>query len=117
MTTSRKRISEATRRDVFRKFNGCCAYCGNTLFYSDMQVDHVTPVHRGGTNDPSNLVPSCRSCNYYKGTRTVEEFRSELENLIPRLRGYFLFRLAQKYGLAEAKIKQIKFYFEEVKEC
>lgn len=36
-----------------------CWICGNP---SDT-VDHILPLSRGGTNDPANLAPACRSCN------------------------------------------------------
>ena len=28
-----------------------------------LEVDHVVPVCKGGTNDPSNLVAACFRCN------------------------------------------------------
>jgi 5-methylcytosine-specific restriction endonuclease McrA len=31
------------------------------------QADHLRPVSRGGTNDLSNLVGSCRHCNEARG--------------------------------------------------
>lgn len=38
-----------------------------------MHIDHVIPVSRGGSNDPSNLVCACGVCNRYKGNRTPDE--------------------------------------------
>jgi hypothetical protein len=39
--------------------------------------DHVVPWHLGGTNDPDNLVSSCGTCNYMKGSCTIEELNLE----------------------------------------
>lgn len=39
-----------------------CAYCGQPAD----TADHVTPVEHGGTNDPTNIVAACRSCNSKK---------------------------------------------------
>lgn len=44
--------------------------------------DHLIPVSRGGTNDPDNIVVSCRSCNRSKGDRLhwigpIERWRRE----------------------------------------
>lgn len=33
-------ISKKTREEVYRKYDGHCAYCGREIAYKDMQVDH-----------------------------------------------------------------------------
>lgn len=110
----RKPISKALRHTVYKKYGGRCAYCGNDIEYDAMQVDHLYSVYRGGTNDIGNLMPSCRMCNFYKNTYTLEEFRRQLGLLKGRLEKDFTYRLALKYGLIEEKEVDIHFYFEEV---
>lgn len=44
-----------------------CVYCGVEAG-EEMTVDHVIPKRYGGTDQPSNLVPACRSCNSAKHT-------------------------------------------------
>ncbi len=34
---------------------------------ADLTADHIIPVVRGGTNDPSNYRVLCRSCNSSRG--------------------------------------------------
>jgi 5-methylcytosine-specific restriction endonuclease McrA len=53
-----------------------CYICGQPidlkLHYLDPmagQVDHIVPVIRGGTDNPSNLAPSHRHCNLDKGVK------------------------------------------------
>ena len=106
-------ISKKIREEVYRKYDGHCAYCGREIAYKDMQVDHVISVYgKDGSNDLDNLMPTCRMCNFYKSTFTLEEFRKQLETLHERLRKPFIYRLALKYGLVEENRKKIKFYFE-----
>ena len=67
------------REAVYDKTNGHCYYCGVVLVVgkkgaNQFQIDHMTPVRRGGTEDLDNLVPSCRACNCSKGPMTAEEF-------------------------------------------
>lgn len=64
------------RAIVWGKTDGRCWYCGNlTNPFRDFHVDHTVPRSRGGTDDLSNLVPSCAACNLAKAARTLEEFR------------------------------------------
>jgi 5-methylcytosine-specific restriction endonuclease McrA len=49
-------------------------------------VDHVIPAVLGGSNDPSNLITLCRSCNSSKGITVPEElqqaFRKRIEKAL-----------------------------------
>lgn len=116
----RKPIPKQKRLDVYNKYNGHCAYCGCELEYKDMQVDHIESVYvselfnRNINNDISNLMPTCRMCNFYKSTGDIEYLRRQLENVLMRnVRRPFDYRLALKYGFVSEHIKPVKFYFEE----
>lgn len=65
-----------TRREVFRRDNFTCQYCGRKL--GDLTIDHVVPRHMGGKHTWSNVVTACAACNHHKGGRTVEEARMRL---------------------------------------
>lgn len=60
------------REYVLEKHGRCCACCGVTDV--PLNLDHVVPRARGGSNRPSNIVPACIPCNDDKGARPVEEF-------------------------------------------
>jgi hypothetical protein len=56
----------AKTRKEFDRYKGMpCVICGRP---SDT-IDHIIPISRGGTNDPSNLQPMCHWCNSTKGTK------------------------------------------------
>lgn len=59
--------------DMYREQSGRCFYCEAALD-GVFEVDHMTPVARGGNNEDSNLVLACFPCNRSKGTKTAEEF-------------------------------------------
>jgi 5-methylcytosine-specific restriction endonuclease McrA len=61
-----------SRQYVFEKFGRHCVYCGAVDV--PLNLDHVVPRSRGGSNRVSNLVPACIRCNEAKGNRPVEEF-------------------------------------------
>lgn len=116
----RKPIPKQIRLQVYNKCNGHCAYCGCELEYNDMQVDHIDSVYvaemqgRKVNDTVDNYMPACRMCNYYKSSSTLEQFRTNLtELLMPNVRRPFDYRLAVKYGLVVETVKPVKFYFEE----
>lgn len=47
--------------------NDPCVYCGAAA----SEVDHITPVSRGGDGQWSNLAPACRTCNAAKCDRSL----------------------------------------------
>ena len=53
--------------------NGRCSYCGKVR---KLTADHRIPLCRGGSNDISNIIPACQSCNSRKRHRTEAEFRA-----------------------------------------
>ena len=114
MSNKRKALTRATRKLVYKKYGGHCAYCGKQIPYEEMQVDHVQPIYRGGTNDVDNLLPSCHPCNFYKDSMELEEFRKRLQG-IPQLlmEQDFSYRMAVAHGLICRDRRKVKFYFEE----
>ncbi len=54
-----------------------CSYCGASL-NEQGEIDHKTPLSRGGSNWPSNLTLACLTCNRDKHSKTEEEFRTWL---------------------------------------
>ena len=102
------------RRDIYNKYNGHCAYCGKKIEYDDMTIDHLTAQSKGGTNELDNTIPSCQLCNNQKADRTVEEFRSFLENIVDVLDENKQYRLALRYKkIAVVRRSPIIFYFEQ----
>jgi 5-methylcytosine-specific restriction endonuclease McrA len=67
-----------TKREVFRRDNYTCQYCGRQTAH--LTIDHVTPRHRGGQHRWDNLVAACPNCNRRKGGRTVAEANMALRH-------------------------------------
>lgn len=108
-------LSKNIRRQVYGKCGGHCAYCGKAIDYKDMQVDHIHAQYKGGTDDINNLMPSCRACNFRKGTLTIEQFRREIKDQCHTLfERSFQARMSIAYGLIERVDKPIVFYFERI---
>lgn len=59
--------------EKFERMGNVCFYCGEGR---PLTIDHDIPLSRGGTDDISNILPSCRSCNSRKNKKTAVEFLS-----------------------------------------
>ena len=57
---------------VLRKWQHRCVYCGARDV--PLQIEHIVPKARGGTDRPSNLTLACGPCNLRKGKQTATEF-------------------------------------------
>lgn len=69
----RKPIGKRVRFEIFKRDGFRCQYCGAHPPAVILQVDHITPVAEGGTNDTDNLVTSCAPCNLGKGARLLSD--------------------------------------------
>jgi 5-methylcytosine-specific restriction endonuclease McrA len=60
------------REYLLEKFNRTCVYCG--VRDVPMEVEHIVPKTRDGSNRVSNLTLSCQPCNQKKNDQTAAEF-------------------------------------------
>ena len=112
--SKRIRLSKADREAIYDMYAGHCAYCGEKITLKDMQVDHMQPLRKGGADELSNMVPACRSCNHYKSTLTVDQFREYLSRIHSRLlRDSVAYRVAERFGIVKYHPDPIVFYFEK----
>lgn len=69
----RKVIGKKTRFEVFKRDSFKCVYCGCSAPEVVLQIDHITPVAKGGTDDLFNLASSCFDCNSGKSDRRLDD--------------------------------------------
>jgi rubredoxin len=66
----RKSIKPSLRFEILKRDNYRCQMCGVTAKDgATLEIDHIHPVSKGGTNDPDNLQVLCRDCNAGKGAQ------------------------------------------------
>jgi hypothetical protein len=68
------------REYLLLKWNHACAYCGKKNI--PLQVEHIIPRARGGSNRISNLAIACEVCNRKKGTQDISEFLKQKPDLL-----------------------------------
>lgn len=62
-------ISSEEWTAVLNSWGGRCLACGKS---GRIEMDHVTPVAKGGTHTVDNVQPLCRGCNAAKGTKVID---------------------------------------------
>lgn len=66
-------IGKTKRFEVFRRDGFTCQYCGNRPPDIVLEVDHIDPVSKGGSDHDLNLITSCFDCNRGKRDRVLSE--------------------------------------------
>ena len=73
-----------TREYLLEKFGRKCAYCDKQNV--PLQIEHIHPRSKAGSNRISNLTLSCEKCNVKKGTTNIRDFLkkdpSKLEKIL-----------------------------------
>ena len=93
-----KQLTPCERYRIMERDNFTCQYCGATAVEAKLEIDHMVPISKGGTNEFANLVTACVACNRGKG--------NNIYNVLNRSqRGYI-----EKY--IEKKTKRVQLVFQ-----
>ena len=71
----RSSVSGPVRYEVLKRAKFRCDLCGVGADVKALQVDHIIPRSRDGSDDLSNLQALCYTCNATKGDRDDTDFR------------------------------------------
>ncbi len=62
-----------SRHNIYVRDGNRCQYCGRRFPTSELSLDHIIPLSRGGKSTWENVVCACLPCNVKKGCRTPDE--------------------------------------------
>ena len=71
------------REYILNKWERKCTYCG--VENVPLQVEHIQPKAKGGSNRISNLCLACEKCNIKKGTKDVKVFLAKKPDVLERV--------------------------------
>ncbi|BCL79800.1 HNH endonuclease [Ktedonobacteria bacterium brp13] len=71
------------REYLLEKWERQCSYCGAKDI--PLQVEHIVPRAKGGTNRISNLALACEKCNIAKGTQDIKDFLKKKPEVLKRI--------------------------------
>ncbi|MEE8184814.1 MAG: HNH endonuclease [Thermodesulfobacteriota bacterium] len=60
---------------------GICHYCRRRIRPSELTMDHIVPIIRGGKSKKGNIAPCCKECNSKKKHMIPSEWQEYLESL------------------------------------
>ncbi len=88
-----------SRRNLYKRDEYTCQYCGKRPHSSELTIDHITPVSKGGKTTWTNCVLACLKCNHKKSDRTLTEAGMKLLSVPaepPRKKIAFAVPISQK---------------------
>ena len=71
------------REFLLEKWNRTCAYCGAKD--TKLEIEHIQPRSKGGSNRVSNLCLACVPCNQKKGNQDIKDFLKGKPDLLKRI--------------------------------
>ena len=79
-------IGKKLRFEVFKRDSFTCVYCGASPPKITLEIDHVHPKSKKGTNDINNLATSCFDCNRGKRDISLSVIPSKLIDNLDRIK-------------------------------
>jgi ATP adenylyltransferase len=73
------------RYEVLKRAKYRCELCGVSAEHKALEVDHIIPRNKGGSDDESNLQALCYSCNATKRDRDNTDFRLSITTFLNTL--------------------------------
>jgi 5-methylcytosine-specific restriction endonuclease McrA len=71
------------REYLLEKWGRQCVYCEKENV--PLEVEHIQPKSKGGSNRVSNLTISCRGCNTKKGSGNIKDFLKKKSDLLAKI--------------------------------
>jgi 5-methylcytosine-specific restriction endonuclease McrA len=65
-------FEKINRQLVYLKDEGICGICGKSLEMSDLTLDHIIPISKGGGHLYANVHSAHRICNIRRGIKPLE---------------------------------------------
>lgn len=66
-------MTKSKRFEIFKRDSFTCQYCGQRPPGVVLEVDHIDPKSKGGSDEEINLITSCADCNRGKRDKPLGE--------------------------------------------
>lgn len=97
-------VPGSIRYEVLKKAKRRCELCGISANEKALDVDHIVPKNKDGSNDISNLQALCYSCNRAKRDTDDTDFREVLESYKDRKKDCLFCEIPAERVIAENEL-------------
>ena len=97
-------ISGTLRYEVLKRARFRCELCGVSADVRALEVDHIVPRNRGGTDDPDNLQALCYRCNSMKRDRDTTDSRGIRDSYEHREQGCLFCEMPKDRMVGETEL-------------
>ncbi len=100
-------ISGSIKYEVLKNAKSRCELCGVPNDEKSLEVDHIIPRNKDGSDDISNLQALCYSCNSMKRDTDDTDFRKILDSYDDREKGCLFCEMSEKRIIAENELAYV----------
>jgi hypothetical protein len=93
-------ISLSVRFSILDRDHFTCRFCGRRAPETELEVDHIHPRSKGGSDEPANLVATCRNCNQGKSDRVLTPIPADAAALWKSMEGVHFLAMDDNGGAA-----------------
>ena len=97
-------VSGSVRYNLLKRAKSRCELCGITADQKALEIDHIIPRNKGGSDEESNLQVLCYSCNASKRDTDDTDFRGVLESYNHREQSCTFCRISEESVLWENEL-------------
>ena len=97
-------VSGTDRYEVLKQAKFRCVLCGVSANDKALEIDHIIPLNRGGSNDRLNLQALCYTCNSSKRDTDTADLRGVADSYNDRSNNCVFCKLSSKRIVAENKL-------------
>jgi ATP adenylyltransferase len=100
-------IPGTLRYEILKKAKFRCELCGTSAEEKALEVDHIIPRNKGGSDDMSNLQSLCYSCNAMKRDRDDTDLRKVRDSYRHREEGCLFCEMSKDRIIAENELAYV----------
>lgn len=85
-------VNMGARFVILERDKFTCQYCGRSAPDVKLEIDHIIPVSKGGSNESTNLLTCCKECNIGKSNMNIKPIKKPSHVDLPQGHAFTSYR-------------------------